>query len=46
MKTLTATTLAVALALSALSPALAEDKKCEAGMEWDKTTQQCVEKKS
>ena len=47
MKTLIVTTAFLGLALGSLSPALAGDaKKCGEGLEWDKTTKQCVKKKS
>ena len=47
MKTVLATAAVIGLALGALSPVFAADeKKCDVGMEWDKTTQQCIKKQS
>ena len=46
MKTIILTAAVVGLALGAAAPAFAGEKKCDAGMEWDKTTQQCVKKQS
>ena len=47
MRTIITTAALVGIALGSLSPALAaSEKKCEAGMEYDKVTQKCVEKKS
>ena len=48
MKTLVMTAAVLGLALGAAVPAVAGDaaKKCDAGMEWDKTTKKCAKKKS
>ncbi|MGI9426538.1 MAG: hypothetical protein ACR2PA_25385 [Hyphomicrobiaceae bacterium] len=47
MKAIITTAAVVGLALGALSPVFAADqKKCDVGMEWDKTTQQCIKKQS
>ena len=48
MKTLVMTAAVLGLALGAAAPAVAGDaaKKCEAGMEWDKTAKKCAKKKS
>ena len=48
MKTIVMTAAVVGLALGAAAPAFAGDaaKKCDAGMEWDKTAKKCAKKKS
>ncbi len=47
MRTILTTAAVVGIALGSLTPALAEsEKKCEAGMEYDKVTQKCVKKQS